>query len=129
VSDVVLDALVFLHVLSAMGWLGGGLFTAFAIAPSLRKISSTASLEFNAKVLPRIIMFVRAASGATVLFGLLLLGYVYSQDSTYFSSAAGESVSLGIALAVVAFVVAFGMTIPAFVKVSRLSETAGAPVS
>jgi len=124
VSDVVLDLLVFLHVLSAMGWLGGGLFTAFALAPNLRKMSPMASLEFNSKVLPKVITFVRAASGATVLFGVILLGYTYSQDSTYFSSTAGESVSAGIVLAVLAFVIAFGMTIPAFVKVSRLSESA-----
>jgi len=123
-TDVVLDVLTFAHILAAMGWLGGGLLTAFAVGPNLRKMTPVAALEFNAKVLPNMVRFVQGTAGATVLFGVALLGYVYSQDSAYFSSAAGQTVSVGIVLAVVTFVLAMGVTIPSFKKVSRLAQAA-----
>jgi len=120
-TDVVLAFLTFGHILSAMGWLGGGLITGFALGPNLRKMSQTASLEFNAKVLPNLINFVQAAAGLTILFGILLLGYLYSQDSSYFSSTSGMDVSVGIVLAAATAAIAFSMTIPSFKKVSKIS--------
>jgi len=124
VTDIVLAALVFAHVLAAMGWLGGGLLTTFAVGPNLRKLTQTASLEFNARVLPNMVRFTRAAAGLTLLFGLALLGYMYSQDNSYFSSTSGTDVSVGIVLAVVAAAVAFSVTIPSFMKIGRLSGSA-----
>ena len=120
-TDVALAILTFGHILSAMGWLGGGLVTGFAIGPNLRKMPQTAALEFNAKVLPNLITFVQAAAGLTIVFGLGLLGYLYSQDSTYFSSTSGMDVSVGIVMAAVTAGIAFSMTIPSFKKVSRMS--------
>jgi len=120
-TDIVLAFLTFGHILSAMGWLGGGLITGFALGPNLRKMSQTAALEFNAKVLPNLVNFVSAAAGTTILFGILLLGYLYSQDSTYFSSTSGMDVSVGIVLAAVTAAIAFSMTIPSFKKVSKIS--------
>jgi len=120
-TDVVLAFLTFGHILSAMGWLGGGLITGFALGPNLRKMSQTAALEFNAKVLPNLVNFVQAAAGLTIVFGLLLLGYLYSQDSAYFSSTSGMDVSVGIVLAAVTAAIAFSMTIPSFKKVSKIS--------
>jgi len=123
VTDVVLLVLVFGHVLSAMGWLGGGLLNTLVVGPDLKKLSQAAALEFNAKVLPRIVSFVQATAGLTILFGLLLLYYMYSQDSSYFSSTSGMDVSVGIVLAVITAAVAFSMAIPSFKKVSRLAAS------
>jgi len=124
VTDVILAALTFAHIISAMGWLGGGLLTTFAVGPNLRKLTQTASLEFNARVLPKMVRFTGAAAGLTLLFGLALLGYMYSQDNSYFSSTSGEAVSVGIVLAVVATAVAFSMVIPSFMKIGRLAASA-----
>ena len=123
-TDVVLAVLVFAHVLAAMGWLGGGLLTTFAVGPNLRKLTQTASLEFNARVLPNMVRFTQAAAGLTLLFGLALLGYMYSQDNSYFSSTSGMDVSVGIVLAVVAAAVAFSVTIPSFMKMGKLAGSA-----
>jgi len=124
VTDFALAALVFAHVLAAMGWLGGGLLTTLAVGPNIRKLTQTASLEFNARVLPNIVRFTRAAAALTLLFGLALLGYMYSQDSSYFSSTSGMDVSVGIVLAVVAAAVAFSVTIPSFMKIGKLAGSA-----
>jgi len=131
VTDIVLAALTFAHVLSAMGWLGGALLTTFAVGPNLQKLTQTASLEFNARILPNMVKFTRAAAVLTILFGLALLGYMYSQDNTYFSSTSGMAVSAGIVLAIVAAAVGFSMVIPSFLKIGKLAATAlegGQPV-
>lgn len=122
-TNVVLLVLVFGHVLSAMGWLGGGLLNTLAVAPNLGKLSQAATLEFNTEVIPRMIGFVQATAGLTILFGLLLLYYVYSQDSSYFSSTSGMDVLVGIVLAVVAAAIAFSVAIPSFRKVSKLAAS------
>ena len=120
-TDIVLAVLTFGHVLSAMGWLGGGLLTTFAVAPNLRKLSQAASMEFNAKVLPNLINFVEATAGLTILFGVLLLGYVYSQDTSYFSSTSGMAVSVGIVMAVATAAIAFSVTVPSFRKIAKIA--------
>ena len=124
VTDIVLAALVFAHVLAAMGWLGGALLTTLAVGPNLRKLTQAASLEFNARVLPSMVNFTQVAAALTILFGLALLGYVYSQDSTYFSSIAGMDASIGIVLALITAAVAFSLTIPSFKKISKLAAKA-----
>jgi len=124
VTDIVLAALTFAHVLSAMGWLGGALLTTFAVGPNLGKLTQTASLEFNARVLPNMVRFTRAAAVLTLLFGLALLGYMYGLDNSYFSSTAGMAVSVGIILAIVAAAVGFSMVIPSFLKIGKLAAGA-----
>jgi hypothetical protein len=107
-----------------MGWFGGALLTTFAVGPNLGKLAQSASLEFNAKVLPSMVRFTRAAAWLTILFGLALLGYEYSQTSGYFSSAMGMDVSVGIVLALITSAVAFSMVIPSFMKIGKLAGRA-----
>jgi uncharacterized membrane protein len=123
VSELVTQIFAFGHVLSAMGWLGGGMFTALALGPNLRKMSQGASLEFNAKVLPNLMRFVQVSIGSTILFGLLLLYAVSNGDMSYFSTTQGE-VSVGIVLALVTAIIAWSVTIPSFKKVSRAAAAA-----
>jgi uncharacterized membrane protein len=124
-SAVLLTVLGYGHVLSAVMWLGAGLLTGFVIGPSLRKMSPPASLEFNAKVLPRITSFVRMAVASTFVFGILLLYFFQDGDMSWLmNSTQGYVISAGVLLAVVTAVLAFGFTIPAFAKVSKLSAEA-----
>jgi uncharacterized membrane protein len=124
-SAVLLTVLGFGHVVSAMMWLGGGLLTAFVIGPSLRSMSPPASLEFNAKVLPKIVSFVRMAVVSTYVFGVLLLYFLYDGDMSWLMNTdQGYVISTGVLLALVAGILGFGFAIPAFNKVSRLSAEA-----
>jgi hypothetical protein len=106
-----------------MGWLGGALLTTFGVGPNLRKLTQTASLEFNAKILPSMVRFTRAAAALTLLFGLALLGYVYSQDNTYFSTTAGMDASAGIVLALITAAIGFSVVIPSFMKIGKMAAS------
>ena len=122
-SAAVLAVLAYGHVLSAMGWLGGGILTALVIGPNLRKLTSAASLEFNAKVLPRVIRFVQVMIGTTFLFGILLLYYYYNGSFSPLSTTTqGMELSLGIILALLTAVVVWTVTVPSFQRVIKISN-------
>jgi uncharacterized membrane protein len=124
-SPALITVLGFGHVLSAVMWLGGGLLTAFVIGPSLRSMSPPASLEFNAKVLPKIISFVRMAVVSTYAFGVLLLYFFQDGDMSWLmNSTQGYVISTGVLLALVAGILGLGYVIPAFNRVSKLSAEA-----
>ncbi len=124
VPETVTQIFAFGHVLAAMVWLGGGMFTAFALGPNIRKMPQGAALEFNARVVPNLTRFIQASIGSTLLFGLLLLYAVSDGDSSWFSTTQGEEVSVGIALALVTAIMAFTVTMPAFRKVSKAAAEA-----
>jgi uncharacterized membrane protein len=108
-----------------MMWLGGGLLTGFVIGPSLRSMSPPASLEFNAKVLPKIIRFVEMAVISTYAFGILLLYFFQDGDMSWLmNSTQGYIISTGVLLAVVAGILGFAYTIPSFNRISKLSSEA-----
>jgi len=118
-----LDILAYGHILSAMGWLGGGILNAFVIGPSLRSVTSSASLEFNVKVLPQIIRFVQVMIGTTFIFGILLYYFDFSGSfSTLSSTMQGMELDFGIVLALVTAVIVWSVTIPSFKKISKIAN-------
>jgi len=126
VYEIVTQIAAYGHILSAMGWLGGGMLTAFALGPNVRRMSPPAALEFNAKVLPKLARFVQAAIGLTLLFGLILLYQVASAagGSSYFSTSQGQEISVGMVLALLTAIIAWAVTFPSFKKVSKAAEAA-----
>lgn len=126
VYEIITQIAAYGHILSGMGWLGGGMMTALALGPNLRKMSPASALEFNAKVLPKLARFVQTAVGLTLLFGLVLLYQVASAagGSSYFSTLQGEEISAGMGLALVTAALAFSVVLPSFKKVSKLSAAA-----
>jgi uncharacterized membrane protein len=121
-SAAVLSVLALGHILSGMCWLGGGVLTGFVIGPSLRTLPSNASLEFNAKVIPKITRFVEASIGSTFIFGILLLDSFYGGNFTPLSTTSqGQVLSAGIGFAVLAAVVGWSVTMPAFNSIARIS--------
>lgn len=123
-SAVLLSVLAYGHVLSAMGWLGGGILTAFVLGPNLRKLPPAAGLEFNAKVLPPIINFIQIMIGTTFLFGILLLDAFYDGDfSPLSTSSQGMELMAGVALALAAAAVAFSVTVPSFKRIIKIARS------
>lgn len=106
-----------------MGWLGGGILTTLVLAPNVRKLPQPAALEFNAKVLPKLVRFVQVVIGATLLFGILLLGAFYGGNFLPLStSSQGMELSAGIGLALATAIIAWGVTLPSFMKVSKIAN-------
>src|SRR2546426_2052471 len=73
VAPIVITILAYLHIISAMGWLGGAVLFVSAVAPGLRSFSPMARLEFLSKVGPRATRFFIGRSPATIVFGPVLL--------------------------------------------------------
>jgi uncharacterized membrane protein len=115
--------LAVLHILTAMGWLGGALLFGFVISPSLAKLSRPASREFALGVAPGVLRFFQVIAGATILFGLLLLYNMTNGDFSQlsFSSVWGRSLLLGMTTALAAFVLTEAVTVPAFQRVVALN--------
>ena len=82
-------------------------------------------MEFNAKVLPKIIRFIEMAVISTYVFGILLLYFFNDGDMSWLmNSTQGYVISTGVLLALVAGILGFVYVIPAFNKVAKLSSEA-----
>ena len=120
VDQILIDILAYGHVLSAIGWLGGGIFVTFVIAPNLSKLSPGAGLEFFSTVLPKILRFFQVTIGATLGFGILLFLVVGNElTPTQF-----DEIGVGVVLAIATGVIAFVETVPSFRKVSKFASEA-----
>ena len=114
----VIAVLTFLHIASAMGWLGGAIFFLSAIGPSVRTFTPAASLEFLIKVGPRQIRFFAGAASATLIFGLGLLFATFGSDVSTWPG----YIEVGFSLGLIAYLVAMLVTIPTFRKVDKIAH-------
>ena len=123
--SILVDILAFGHIISAMSWLGAGLLITFVIGPNVRTLAPAAALEFNAKVLPRILRFIQTAIASTLIFGVLLMYFLYDGDLAWLSgSNQGLAIMIGVVLALVASGVVFSLTVPSFKKVIKMAGEA-----
>ncbi len=72
VPDAVVTVIAYLHIISAMGWLGGALLFTSALAPGVRRMSQAGTVEFFAVVAPRLTRYFLVVVVSTVIFGPLL---------------------------------------------------------
>jgi Na+(H+)/acetate symporter ActP len=106
-ADVLLvTILTYLHVILAMGWLGGAVLFLSVIAPGLRSLGPAASLEFLAKVGPRATWFFIGAATSTVIFGPALF-FTLAGDFP-----ATHGIYIGIILGLIAYLVGMIVTVP-----------------
>jgi hypothetical protein len=117
-ADTILVALAFLHIVSAIAWLGGVAFFLSAVGPGLRSFSQPASLEYLTKVGPRQVRFFAGAATATVVFGFALLLYAFGLSPTAWP----VSIEGGMALGFVAYLIAVLVTVPSFRKVEKMAR-------
>jgi uncharacterized membrane protein len=115
---LIVTVLIYGHVLSAIGWLGGALLFVSALSPGLRTLSPGSNAEFTVKVLPRIMRYVQAAIGLTLLFGLLALYFMFATDFGMLSTTAqGLDIEVGAGLGLLTAALANVLTFPAFRKI------------
>jgi uncharacterized membrane protein len=112
--------LAWLHVVSAIMWLGGGIMFGMIIAPTLSKFSPSASGEFLVRVGVRVGRFFQVVAGTTVLFGLLLLWNVGGFSLLDPSTTYGLELTIGVTFALLAFVVSEFFAVPPVLKAVRL---------
>ncbi|MCL4355547.1 MAG: hypothetical protein JRM79_05010 [Nitrososphaerota archaeon] len=105
--SLIVTALAFLHVFSAIGYLGSALTFGLVIGPRLPKLSPTTSNEFFAKVGPAFVRFTEIFSWMTIIFGLVFLYAITGGNLSlvFPSSSWGLSMSAGMVSALAAFLI------------------------
>ncbi|MCI4363278.1 MAG: DUF4149 domain-containing protein [Thermoplasmata archaeon] len=107
------------HVISAICWLGGGIVFGFVVAPALARLSPASSGEFLVKVVPSVVRFFQIFAGLTIVFGFLLLYSMGGSSQLSQSTFYGLDLSIGIVVALAAFVVAEFVAAPLQLKAVR----------
>ena len=121
-SAVVLTILAYLHIISAIGWLGASFFFVIILAPGLRTLSPGASLEFSAKIGGKAVRYFMVVATTTILFGLMLLYVALDGDfSKLWTTGYGETLAVGFTLGLIAYLDAMMLTAPALRKASKLA--------
>ena len=124
VDQSVIAVLTFLHIVTAMGWLGGVIFFLSAVGPGARAFTPPAQLEFLTKVGPKQIRFFAAVATGTIVFGLALLFATFGTDPSSWPN----YIEAGFGFGFIAYLVAIVVTIPTLLKVAKVAlQAMGGP--
>ncbi len=114
------ETLLVIHVLSAVAWLGGGMFNGF-VGPRMAKVGGETAINWIRTLIDAASKYFIPAGFATLLSGIAL---VLSDEAYDFSMA---FVGIGIAVAVIALILAFSILRPSAVKALAAAEAGDFP--
>ena len=114
--------LVWLHIFSAVGWLGGLLTFRLVLTPLMPKLSAPTRGELVVKLFPKFVVTVISFAGMTVVFGILLTFTFISTDPIQYSlsNSWGMKVVFGASLALVVFLLGLFVTLPTVKKLGGI---------
>lgn len=118
VDQAVISVLAFLHILSAIGWLGAAIFFLSVLGPTMRTLTPGSSLEFFVKVGSRQIRFFAGAATLTIVFGVSLLFAYFGTNYALWPTA----LDVGFTLGLIAYVETMVFTLPHFRKAHRMAQ-------
>jgi hypothetical protein len=118
VAPEIITTLAFLHIISAIAWMGAAIFFISVIGPAVRGFTPAASLEFLTKVGPRQLRFFIGSASATLIFGLALLFSLYGTDYTLWPTA----IVIGFSLGLLAYLDLALVAGPAFREADRIAR-------
>ncbi len=121
---LVLEVLLWLHIVAAIGWVGAAMIFGMVVGPALPTLNPAARSEFIVKVLPKYLRYAMIFALATPIWGVALALAMANGNFSIFAPTTqfGLFISAGAALSVVAWVVVLGVVIPSGRKVIRLTE-------
>jgi len=111
-ADIIFVVLLVLHIGFIVVWAGAATLFSMIISPSLGRITPAARAEFVTATLPRYIRFIVASATGSILFGVLLFGYIFRSSTLAPSSSGLPLVEAGAALGLIAYIVAIGVVYP-----------------
>ena len=116
--------LTWIHVFSAVGWLGAALLFGMLIGPLMPKLSPATRSELILKLFPKYLPYVQSFAVSTLIFGAVLAVVstngnlsIYAPTNLY-----GFYISIGVGLALVSAVFGFGLAIPSAKKILKLTR-------
>jgi uncharacterized membrane protein len=115
------------HILSAILWVGSGLFTTLFLIPTLRASPATMGQVVEGLTRRRFFLVLQIVAGLTILSGLRLLMIDSAGFSgSYFATGPGRTFAISGLLALIAAVVSFGVSRPAMVRAGALAASIAA---
>src|SRR5438445_524934 len=123
---VVLEVLLWLHIVAAIGWVGATMVFGMILGPALPTLTPSTRGEFILKVIPKYARFAQVFAIATPLVGVALALSMSGGSLGVFAPTTqfGFFISAGAALSVVAWLLFFGVVTPATHKIVTLTEGA-----
>lgn len=120
----VLPVLLWLHIFSAVGWLGAAMVFGLLIGPTVGTFTPGTRAEVVVKLFPKYVKYVEAFSIATVVFGVALVLYIGNGDMSVFSPSTtfGLYITAGAVIALITVGLAFSLIVPTARKIVRLTE-------
>jgi uncharacterized membrane protein len=129
--QVELLALRLIHILSGIMWVGSGIFTTFFLAPVLKSSPAVTGQVMAGLRRQRIFIVLPIVAALAILSGLRLL-WIDSAGfaSSYFVTGTGKTFAMSALAAVVAYVLAYGVALPAVLRAGVIgSSLAASPQS
>ncbi len=110
VQAEIIAALVWLHILTAISWMGTAMFLAMVLTPSMRGLSANSRGELMIGLLPRLIRIVSVSATLTLVWGVLLALAIGLESGSFSPSTAwGLRITVGAVIALVAYAFAMGV--------------------
>lgn len=124
--SLVVAALLWLHIFSAIGWMGAAMVFGMVLGPLLPAFNPATRGEVIVKLFPKYVRYIEAFSGMTVLFGFATAMAFSGGDLSKFSPTTtwGLFISTGATLALVTLALAMGVIIPSVKKLVLLTQDA-----
>ena len=115
------------HILSAIMWVGSGLFTTFFLVPALKDSPALMGPVVAGLTRRRAFRVLEIAAGLTILSGLRLMWIDSAGFSgSYFATGTGNTFAIGGAAAIIAAVFNFGVARPAMVRAGAIAASLAA---
>jgi uncharacterized membrane protein len=112
------------HILSAILWVGSGLFTSFFLVPVLTASPAAMGQVVAGLTRRRLFLVLQIAAALTILSGLRLLAIDSAGfDGSYFATATGRTFAISGLLAIIAAVLSFGVSRPALVRAGVIAAS------
>lgn len=121
---LVTPILLWLHIFSAVGWLGAVMVFGMLIGPTLGTLTPGTRAEVVLKLFPKYVRYIEGFSIATLVFGVALVLDIANGNMSVFSLSTtfGLYITIGAALAAITVVVAFAFIVPNTHKLIHLTE-------
>jgi uncharacterized membrane protein len=118
-----------IHILTAIMWVGGGIFTSFFLAPALASSPAVLGQVMAGLQRRRVMTIMPIVATLTILSGLRLL-WIGSGgfSASYFATGPGRTFAISGLSALIAYVLAFGVARPIGVRGAKIGAAlAGSP--
>jgi uncharacterized membrane protein len=122
VDPLIGGVLNWIHVISAIGWLGASMLFGMVLGPLFPSLAPARRTELILKFYPKFARYMTVLGLSTAVFGAALAFAMAGGDFSVFSASNqwGLSIMIGATLALVVTALAFGTIIPSMNKTVRL---------